>query len=148
MKQYSIDTVELTWLGLDFKEGLAVGSSITEARNAPTFTMKPRGLGGAVRIYNPDRTGTVSVIVDQESQLHQSLKALANAERVASGRDKVADMVLKDTASGEEITWVNSFITTVPDRIRGTESQTFTWVFGFEDFKDEEIAPLANQVGN
>jgi hypothetical protein len=75
MRQYSIDQVELTWQGLNFKPGLAQGTTVTEARNAPSFTVKPTGQGKAVRVYNPDRTGTVAVIVDQESQLHQSLRS-------------------------------------------------------------------------
>jgi hypothetical protein len=148
VKQYSIDTIELTWLGLDFKEGLAVGTSISEARNAPSWTNKPTGLGKVIRVYNPDRSGTVSVVVDQESQLHQSLKTIANTDRIPETRTQVADMVLRDTSSGEEITFVNSYIMTIPDRVRGTESQTFTWLFGYEDFKDAGIDPLANQVGN
>ena len=39
MKQYSIDRVELSWQGLDFKEGLASGSTITEARVAPSWNL-------------------------------------------------------------------------------------------------------------
>jgi hypothetical protein len=149
MRQYSADAVENTWLGLDFKEGLAAGSFITEARNAPTWTQKPAGAVPKVtRVYNPDRSGTVTITVDQESQLHQSLKGIANAERDPGTRDKVGDMVLKDTSSGEEVTWVNAYITTKPDLVRGNESQTFAWVFAFEDFRDAEIDPLANQVGN
>jgi len=147
MRQYSIDQVELTWRGLDFKEGLAQGTTITEARNAPSFTVKPTGQGKAVRVYNPDRTGTVAVIVDQESQLHQSLLDLASADQNPATRSVVGAMVLTDTSSGYKITFQNAFITTEPDETRGTESATFSWVFAFENVQ-KDTALLTNIVGN
>lgn len=149
MRQYAIDNIELSWLGLDFKDGLAAGTSVQEARNAPTFTMKPAGaVSKIVRVHNPDRSGTVTITVDQESQLHQDLLALANSERNPATRDKVGNMVLRDLSAGEEITWKNAFITTIPDRSRAVESTTFGWVFGFEDFTNEAVETLANVVGN
>jgi len=148
MRQYSIDGVELAWLGLDFKEGLAAGTSITEARTSPSWTIKATGQGRAVRVYNPDRTGTVSVVVDQESQLHQSLLDISRADRNPATRDQVGAMVLNDTSSGGVINWANSFITTDPDLTRGTESATFTWVFGFESVEKTTVDPLTNLVGS
>ena len=149
MRQYSIDNVELAWLGIDFKEGLAAGTSIQEARSVPSFSMKPSGAVPKVtRVYDPNRSGTVTIIVDQESVLHQQLKAIANADRIPATRTQVADMVLKDNTANEEITWKNAHIVSIPDRSRGVESTTFSWVFNFEDFKDEEVANLTNIVGN
>ncbi len=148
MRQYSIDGVELAWSGLDFKEGLAAGTSITEARTSPSWSMKATGQGKVVRVYNPDRTGTLSVVVDQESQLHQSLLDIAKADRNPSTRNQVKNMTLTDTSSGEVINWVNSFITTDPDLTRGTESATFTWVFGFESVEKTTVDPLTNLVGS
>lgn len=147
MRQYSIDQVEVSWLGLDFKEGLAQGTSITEARNAPSWTMKATGQGKSVRVYNPDRTGTVSVVVDQESALHQALLDISKADRNPATRNQVATMALKDTSSGEVVNFLNAFITTDPDLTRGTESATFAWVFGFEDVQKEPVANLTNLVG-
>lgn len=147
MRQYGIDEVEVAWLGLDFKEGLAQGTSITEARNAPSWTVKPTGQGKAVRVYNPDRTGTVSIIVDQESQLHQSLKAIAQADANPQTRTQVANMTINDTSSGEVFDFVNAFITTEPDAIRATESSTFTWVFAYEDRRSLPVENLTNLVG-
>lgn len=149
MRQYSIDNIELGWLGIDFKDGLATGTSIQEARAVPSWSQKPAGAVSKVtRVYDPNRSGTVTITVDQESPLHQQLKAIANSERNPATRDKVADMVLRDLTSGEEITWKNAYITAVPDRSRAVESTTFPWVFNFEDWRDEEVDPLENQVGN
>lgn len=148
MRQYSIDNVNLSWLGLDFKEGLAAGASITEARNASAWSIKPTGQGRAVRVYNPDRTGTVSVVVDQESQLHQDLLTIAAADRNPATRDQVGTMLLTDNTSGESVEFRNAFIMTEPDLSRGTESTTFTWVFGFEDRYQEPVNPVTNLVGS
>jgi hypothetical protein len=147
MRQYSIDQVELSWLGLDFKEGLAQGTSITETRTSPSFTMKPTGQGKAVRVYNPDRTGTVAVLVDQESQLHQSLLSIHQADQNPGTRNQVATMALKDTSSGEVVSFLNCFISAEPDLTRGTESATFSWIFAFEDVTKEPATTLANLVG-
>ncbi len=149
MRQYSADNIDLAWLGLDLKDGLAAGTFVQEARANPTWTPKPSGAVPKItRIYDVGRHGTVTITVDQESQLHQSLKALANAERDPAQRNKVADMVLTDNSAGEKITWKNACIMTIPDRSRGVESTTFPWVFLYEDFEDVEVETLLNSVGN
>lgn len=145
MKQYSIDRVELAWQGLDFKEGLAAGSTITEARTAPSWTMKTSANGGGIRVFNPDRSATISVLVNQESRLHQQLRQLAENDRL--NRDVVGAMVLKDTTSGEQFTYVNAFITVDPDEIRATESSDFTWVFSCERIT-KTVSQDQNVVGN
>lgn len=145
MKQYSIDRVELAWQGLDFKTGLAAGSSITEARTAPSWTMKTSAAGEGIRVFNPDRSATISVLVNQESKLHQQLRQLAESDRL--NRDVVGPMVLKDTTSGEQFTYVNAFITVDPDEIRATESSDFTWVFMCERIT-KTVSEDQNVVGN
>ena len=148
MRQYGIDRVELSWFGLDLKPGLAQGSSITEARTVPSWTTKPTGNGRVVRVYNPDKSGTVSILVDQESEVHKQLRALAQTDAVS--RNVVGPMVLRDLNSGEVFYYQNAFITTEPDEIRGTESQTFTWVFAFERVEHVSTPATFNQnlVGN
>jgi hypothetical protein len=147
MRQYSIDNVEVAWLALDFKEGLAEGSSITEARNAPTFSQKVGAVGKATRTLNPDRTGTMSILVDQESQLHNQLHAIARADRNPATRTQVGDMVLTDITSGEKFTWENTYIMTDPDTVRATESSVITWVFNFEKAVPTAAETLENVVG-
>jgi len=146
MRQYSIDQVSIAWLGLDFSEGLAAGTSISEARNAPSWTVKATGRGRSVRVYNPDRTGTISIVVDQESQLHQDLKAIAQADARAATRSQVGTMVVKDASSGESVQFSSAFIMTEPDFGRATESLTFTWVFAYEK-RESAPATLTNLVG-
>lgn len=131
MRQYSVDHVEVNFFGVDIKPGLAQGTSITEARNAPSWSQKPTGQGKVVRVYNPDRSGTLSVVVDQESSVHQALRALSLADRVS--RNVVGVLTVKDTTSGETFFYKNAYIMTDPDETRGTDSATFTWVFNFED---------------
>jgi hypothetical protein len=109
--------------------------------------MKPTGQGKAVRVYNPDRTGTVTVVVDQESQLHQSLLSITQADQNPATRTQVGTMVLSDLSSGEVINFLNAFITTEPDAVRATESSTFSWVFAFENREQAPVANLTNLVG-
>ena len=145
MRQYSIDHVELGWEGLDLKEGLAAGSTITEARTAPSWSMKTSANGEGIRTFNPDRSATISILVNQESKTHQQLRQLAEDDR--DNRNVVGLMVLKDTTSGEQFTYVNAFIVTDPDEVRATESSDFTWVFMCERIT-KTVAINNNLVGN
>lgn len=145
MRQYSIDKVELTWAGLDFKKGLAAGTAITEAQTSQRWAVKPTGTGSIVRAFNPDKSGTLSVIVDQESLLHQQLKLLLKADEL--NRNVVFPGRLFDGSSQETMNYKNMFMLTRPDETRGTESATFTWVFGFESIEDQPNVSNANAVG-
>lgn len=145
MRQYSIDHVELDWEGLDLKEGLAAGSTITEARTAPSWSMKTSANGEGIRTFNPDRSATISVLMNQESKTHQQLRQLAQDDR--DNRNVVGPMVLKDTTSGEQLTYHNAFIVTDPDEVRATESSDFTWVF-MCDRITKTVAINNNLVGN
>lgn len=130
MRQYSIDKVELTWAALDLKEGIAQGTSISETRTSPSWTQKPTGTGKVVRVFNPDVSGTVTVVVDQESKVHQQLLAIAIAD--AETRSQVFPMIMIDNSTAEMFIYQNAYIMTDPDESRGTESATFSWAFYFE----------------
>jgi hypothetical protein len=147
MRQYSSDKVEIAWLGLDFSEGLATGTFIAETRETPTFTKKTTARGKAIRTFNPNRSGSLTITVDQESKLHQQLLAIAEDDRDPNQRDKVDTMRMSQP--GVSATrYVNAYITTEPDEARGTESATFGWVFEFEEKIPEPVAEPANLVGN
>lgn len=147
MRQYSIDQVEVAWMGLDFKEGLATGTSISEARTVPSWSTKEKGaVPKIVRTYNPSKSGQLTVVVDQESQLHQQLKAIAQADSLT--RDQVAVMTINDASSSEVFNFRNAFIMTEPDMGRGTESATFSWVFMYESRDSAPVDELTNLVGN
>jgi|GEM_PF-6547415 len=147
MRQYGIDQVEVSWQGLSFKEGLAAGTSITEARNAPTFTQKVNGaVSRVVRIYNPDRSGTITIVVDQESRLHQQLRSLAEADVLT--RAIVGPMTVRDNSNDETMVYQNAHISTQPNETRGTDSATFEWVFNFENFSKLPALGNANSVGD
>lgn len=145
MRQYSIDHVEVNFFGIDLKPGLAQGTSITEARTSPSWTQKPTGTGKVVRVYNPDRSGTLSIVVDQESAVHQQLRSLSLTDRAS--RNVVGVLTVKDTTSGESFFYTNAYISTDPDETRGTDSATFTWVFNFEDV-EHTVAIDNNIVGS
>lgn len=145
MRNYSIDQYNLTWQNLDFAEGLAAGSSFVEARTTPAFTMKMSARGKGIRVYNTDRSGTTTILVNSESKLNQDLRALAKQDRLT--RDVVGAMVGKDSSSGEQFTYKNAFIVTEPDETRATESTDVAWVFMWEDI-DKTVSTDQNLVGS
>jgi hypothetical protein len=137
MKQYGISFIELSWQDLDFKPGLAAGSTIAEARNVPRYTYKVLANGSAVRNESSDRTGVLTVLVDQQSQLHQDLLGLSQDDR--ENKDVVGDMVMKNTQTGQKTTYRNACIVTEPDESQEAESADFTWTFFFEDIIREPV---------
>ena len=150
MRQYSADQVELSWNGLDFKSGLAAGTFITESLNGGGFSMTPAGAVPTVtRTLDVDKSGSVSIVVDQTSTLHQQLLIIARSDRNPATRTQVDTMKLKDTSSGETCDWVNAHIQIKSAMSRGTEAQTFTWVFNFESWTEGPTASnTTNVVGN
>lgn len=130
MRQYSADRIELNFFGVDLKPGLASGTFVTEARNAPTWSQKVSGMGPVTRVYNPDRSATITMLIDQESAVHQQLRSLAELDRIA--RNVVGVLTLYDASSGETTYYKNAYITTEPDETRGNEAATFSWVFACE----------------
>ena len=145
-RNYSIDQVQLNWFGLDLKPGLAAGSSITESRNASSFTFTPDGVGGGTRTYDPNRSGSVAVLIDQTSQVHKDLMVLAQVDRAT--RAVVGVMTLKDDSSDETVYFKNAYIMADPPTVRGTASGTFTWTFHFETSEYQGGKASANVVGS
>jgi len=86
--------------------------------------------GEGIRTFSPDRSATISILVNQESKTHQQLRQLAEDDR--DNRNKVGPMVLKDTTSGEQF---------------ATESSDFTWVFMCERIT-KTVAINNNLVGS
>lgn len=146
MRQFAIDRCDLTWNGLDFKEGLAQGTMVTEARTSKTWSFKPTGMGRGVRIKNPDKSGVLSVTVDQESKLHQQLRDFAQQDETTLL--VVKPFVIKDNNTGEVFNYLNTYIITQPDESRGTESAVFTWEFQYESFSKNAIPADNNVVGS
>ena len=148
MRQYSIDQVELSWRGLDFKEGLSAGTSIVEALTAGGFAMTATAIGRATRTYDPNRMGTVTVTTDQTSDITRQLTAIWNQDKIAATRDKVGPMKMFDASSGDVVTWKNAHIANRVPVSRGTEVVSFAWVFNFEEADDlPNLTNLTNVVG-
>lgn len=145
-RQYSFDRVQASWATLDIKEGAAAGSNLQEARTSPNWSMKPTGTGGIVRVYNPDKSGTLTVTVDLESKLHQQLLGIAQLDEV--NRNQVFPFVVTDDSSGQITTYVNAFLLGTPDESRGTEAGTVAWVWGYERKQPIPSSGTANLVGD
>jgi len=146
-RQYSSDQVAISWAGLDFQGGLAQGSFVTEARTAGSWTQRATLSGGTIRSYNADRTGTVTVLINRESQLMVDLLVKAAEDRL--NRDVVKPMVVKDVSSGRTMTYVNAYIMTDPDEVWATEGQDISWVFAWEKItKQAPAGSVPNIVGS
>ncbi len=144
MRLYSVDGLKVAFFGADLTDGLAVGTFLSVTRNAPTWTQKVNGIGGVVRMYNPDRSGFVSLQVDAESKEHQLLVTLANADAVS--RSIVGPFLVRDTSTREVSYFNKTYISTIPPLEKGTTSTVFTWVFNFETAVRQSFDFNANVV--
>jgi len=146
MRQYASDRVVASWSGLPLKEGLAEGSFFVIRRNSPTWTQRKNGLGGTIRLFNPDRSGEVDITVNTESRTHSALIALAITDRFT--RLVQGPMVVTDLNSGEVFVLTNAYITTEPDEQRATSSVEIAWTFAFTSYEHTPAIPTLNVVGN
>lgn len=145
MRQYSADQVAITWFGVDLGEGLARGTFLQVSRNAETWTQKPNGMGGVVRMYNPDLSGSAALTLDAESYTHQALVTVATADRIT--RAAVGPMVVTDLSTREVIVLSNAYIATVPNIQKGTQPTALTWRFNFEAVISQSFGFNNNRVG-
>ncbi len=146
MRQYAFDRVQVSWAKLDLTEGISAGTSIVEARNAPTWTYKPTGYGRIVRVRNPDKSGSITITIDQTSLTLQRLRFIMLTDENLQA--SVFPMIITDTTSKEVWTYTNCFLTSEPDQSRGTEAGAFPWVWSYEKDVKTPVLPLtANAVG-
>jgi hypothetical protein len=145
MRQYSADLIKVQWLGLSLEGGLAEGTFIQPSANATTWTQKPNGYGGTLQLYNPDTSGTLSMIFDQESIQHCQLQALANADRI--GQAIVAPLLILDNNVRELTMFVKARIQTMPDPSKGTGPATIAWVWIYESARTQVFDPGKAEVG-
>lgn len=129
MREYSIDDQEMSWAGIDLKEGAPVGTFVQEAKTAPRKTMKDTGTGKVVIVRNPSRSGQLTVTIDQESKTHQQLLAIALLDDITT---QAFPILRKDLNTGAKYIYENAVLLNDPDEVRGTEAATVAWVFGYE----------------
>lgn len=142
MRNYAVDRLDLAWAGLDLKEGILQGTFLQEALSSPArWNMRANGMGRVVRSWNPDRSGTVTITVGQETSTHRKLYTLLQEDELL--HNVVKPMVATDLSSGEEFRYVNAFILGEPNESRGTEAAAFAWVFGFE--RKSKTVPTEDQ---
>lgn len=142
MRQYSADTVDLNWAGIDLSEGLAEGTFLQIKRNALDFRLVPDGMGGIVRVPLVDKSGTASLQIDAESRTHQVLVTLSNTDLLT--RSVVFPMFVKDRANGEIVVLSKTSIIVKPDFQKGTQMTVYSWEFAFE----AEVRQSFNFDGN
>lgn len=144
MRQYSADGVKVSFFGADLSEGLASGTFIQIARNAPTWTQKPNGVGGIVRLFNRDLSGAASLQIDAESKTHQVLVTLANTDRLV--RSIVGPLLITDKSTKEVTLCNKAYISTIPNIQKGTQAAVLSWVFNFEAVINQSFGFNANAV--
>ena len=136
----------VSWSGVPMREGLAEGSFVVIRRTRPTWTQRQNGTGGTIRLFNPDRSGEVDFLINNESRTHSLLLALATTDRFT--RAIQGPIVMVDLNSGELFTFTNAYITTEPDEQRATTSVEVTWTFAFTSIEHTPAIPARNNVGD
>ena len=126
-RSYSVEEVKFAWNALPFDEGVAEGTRIQINPNAPRKSKKVTGNGKIVIVTNPDRSGTIVITVDNESQLHQLLLALYE-----SPASPVLPSVLVNNNTGRVSSFSNTFIEAKSPEQFASEASTSQWTFGFE----------------
>jgi hypothetical protein len=147
MRQYSIDEVEVAWNGQDWKEGMAAGTTLTVSRTSPDKSLKVQANGQAIISKNPDHTGTITVLVNQVSQLYQDLMAIANADRRVGQKVTARNFRISMLGTGSVYNYTNAVILETPGNTFATEESDLSFVFAFERENVEPNDNVDNIVG-
>lgn len=146
---YSADQVILVWKGIDHGDGLAQGSFISETEGAGGWANKSNARGTkATRVFNPEKMGTVDILVDQESLLHQQLLAVYELDSKPGTRSQVGPLIMTDKSTGEEVKWQNAYLAKRPNVTRSVEGGTVTWTYNYERKEQKALTTLASTVGD
>jgi hypothetical protein len=150
VRQYSADLIEVTWavvnaVPLDLKEGLAQGTFIQPTRSAPTWNMRPNGVGGIVRLFDPNQSGTLAMLIDMESRTHQELITLANLDAIT--RTITGPIVVRDGNTREVSFYNKAFLAAIPDIPKGVTSGVVAWQWLYERSEQQPFGFNNNAVG-
>ena len=147
MRQYSSDQVKVGWtFAGDLTPGLASGTFIQPVRNRPTWRQKPDGMGNTIRMFNPDASGALTLLMDGESREHQLLMTLANTDRRL--QTFVAPLLVRDLNTREVWVFNKSYIATTPDVPKGVAGAIVPWLFLFQSVIQQSFGFNRNVVGD
>jgi hypothetical protein len=124
--QYSLVTESMSWLGIDLLEGLSDGDNSIhdEPNDANGWSQKPSGVGTAVQSFNPGTSGVLTLMIDQEHPLTQTLNAMVELDRAL--QNIVGPIVCK-RGNGKLELYHNARITKHPPEQRGVAAGSAEW---------------------
>jgi hypothetical protein len=134
MYKHNFGNCTANWAGVDIKNGLDVGLSITAVRTSADWTMKPIGNGKIVQIKQTDLSGAMTCTIDYSAPTYVSLMA----QRVL---ETVSLFTLYDGDTGRTWYFNNAFITNEPDLSLGIETGPFSFVWFYESSDFQAGAP-------
>lgn len=130
-KAYSADEVAVTLAGLRVV-GLGEGDDAIMAEwRSDVTTISVGADGNGVASRSADRSGTVKIKLQHDSELHKSLVRIHNARSTAS----VGDFDMTVTATGEGIAANDLFIAKPPSVSIGAKATERVWEFVTADLR-------------
>lgn len=129
MPSYDVRDIKVTWLVYKLTDGLAAGEFLTPAPSNDTWRLVPDGMGGAVRVYHPGTSGTLTLQVETVSDIQRNLHIAHAVDKLT--RSQIGPLVVKNTLTKEKEVFNGAFIMAPPERSWGTSSAVSTWTFGY-----------------
>lgn len=127
---YSSKDVKVAWGGITL-DGLAPESFVTFQRNTD-LTDEEVGADGTLSIsVNPDRTGTCTISLQQNSEGNLILAGVLAAQEISGADFKTASLAITDLSGGVIAKLSGAHIKTSPEIVLGSTAtgQTKDWVF-------------------
>ncbi len=146
MRQFASDLIKVSFFGLDITPGLAQGTFLQVTRNADAWSQKPNGIGGVLHLFNPDKSGEMSLQIDGESRTHQELVTFHNADLIS--RSLAGPLMVWDVNTKEISYYNKARIKTLPNLQKGTQSTIYTWVWIFGQEVRQPFGFNNNVVGS
>ena len=146
MRQFDSANVEVSWLGIPLKEGLAAGTFIREQRRTVQNSYKDNGYGGVVAMKTAARSGIVVLQIDRESETHQQLFSVYNLDRLTSGVS--APLMVRDSNTLIVTIFSLARIQTDPNLVVSTGPSVVPWSFIYAGVTTQAFGIAQNVVGS
>jgi hypothetical protein len=125
MSTYSADMIMMSVGGVPVV-GLAKGTFVKVEYNEDTWKLVVGADGHWMRIYNPNRSGKVTLTVMQDSPLNSALSGFAKADRAT--RNSQIPFALEDPQGGTSIVAALAWVVKMPSIEFSDDASNREWV--------------------
>jgi structural protein KPP10_ORF10 len=102
------------------------GTFITVSRARPMWSKRVGSTGAVTRSKSNDRSGSVTLMLEQGSAINDLFTKLAAADDATNAG--IAALLIKDQNGNDLVSGKNAWVVGPPDQVKANEAGTVSWV--------------------